>query len=147
METIKFFVFACLVLSLLTGSRCSISSRFDDDDDDDEDNGLTIVVTNAEMTSSEVIQSMTQTLMAAEFASLSTQYVNDIKTPDPLRYTCDNTSSIISVSINDLDNSNGISIGDDLLLSYSNCAVDNATANGDLTISLLDAKGIDIGAL
>lgn len=144
METIKVFVFACLVLSLLTGSRCSISSNFGDDDDD-EDDGLTIVVTNAETTSSEVVQSLTQTLMVADIASQSTEYVDDIKAPEPHSYTCDNASGIILVTTYDLDISNRVSIGDDLLLRYSNCKVDGVTANGDITISLLDAKGIDIG--
>ena len=143
METIKALAFACIALLLLTGGRCSISSTFDDDDD--EDDGLTIVVNNAEDTSNEVVQSMTETLMIAEIASQTTEYVGDTTASNPHRYTCDNANGSISITSNDLDNSNRVSVGDELLLGYSNCIVDNVTANGDLTISLLEAKGIDIG--
>lgn len=146
METIKSFLFACLVLSLLTGSKCSIRSVFgDDDDDDDENEGLIIVVGNAETTSSEVVESLAKTLMIAEIASQSAEYVSEISAPGPIRYACDNSSGEILITTDDFDNSNTIYIGDDLLIDYTNCNVDDLTVNGNLKISLLDAKGIDIG--
>jgi hypothetical protein len=146
MATIKAFLFACIALLLLTGSNCSFRSVFGDDDDDDEkDDGLIIVISNAETTSGEVVGSLTQTLMAAEIASQSAEFMGEIITLNPIRYTCDNSSGNILVTVNDLDFSNTISVRDDLLLDYSNCNIDNLTANGNLAISLLDAKGIDIG--
>lgn len=147
MATIKAFLFACIVLLLLTGSNCSFRSVFgdDDDDDDEKDDGLIIVVSNAETTSGEVVGSITQTLMAAEIASQSADFMGEIKTLNPFRYTCDNSSGNILVTVKDVDFSNTISVGDYLLLDYSNCNIDNLTANGNLAISLLEAKGIDIG--
>jgi hypothetical protein len=146
MELIKVFVFTCFALSMLTGSRCSISSNFDDDDDDDKkDEGIIIVVSNAEVISNEVVDTLRQTLIVAEIASQSMEYLDDINTHEPIVYPCDNTNGVILVTTSDLYNSNTISIRDDLLLNYSNCSVDNVVMNGGLTISLLDAKGFDIG--
>ena len=146
MGSIKIFIFVCLALLMLTGSRCFISSSFNNDDNDEKkDDGLIIVVSNAEITSSEVISSLTQTLMVAEIVSQSTEYLGDIHIYKPIAYPCGNTNGKVLVSASDLDNSNTTSIGDELLLNYSNCSVDNVTVNGDITISLLDAKGIEIG--
>ena len=148
MRIIKAFLFACLVLSILTASRCFISSSSKDDGDDKViivDDGFIIVTHNAEKTSSEVIESLTQTLMAAETTNQSAEYVDSIISPAPVLYTCYNASGIISVRTNDLDNSTTISIGDELLLNYSNCNSDNVIANGDITISILDIQGIDVG--
>lgn len=145
MKTIKAIIFACIVLLTLTAGNCFIVSSFDSSDDDDDDEGLIIVVTNAESTSSEVIQSLNQTLMVAEITSQSAQYANDLIGPDPHSYICDNANGTIMLTLNDLDHSNSISIGDDLLLNYTNCDVDGVIADGELMISVLDSKGIDIG--
>lgn len=147
MKTIKTIVFACMVLLTLTAGKCFVVSSFDSSSSRDDENreGLTIVVTNAETTSSEVVQSLTQTLTVAELASQSAQYVNDVYTSDPISYSCDNTSGVVMLTIHDLDYSNRVSVGDELILSYTNCRVDDVTANGDLTISVLDATGVDIG--
>ncbi len=141
METIKIFIFACLVLSLLTGSRCSFSSSFSSDDDDDDDE-VVIVVSNAETTSIETVESLTQTLLIADVASQSSKYIDSFNALTPSRYTCANVGGMVSINTN---NANKISIKNNLLLSYINCSVDNVIVNGDLTISLLDTKGIDIG--
>lgn len=147
MKTIKAIIFACIVLLTLTAGNCFIVSSFDSSSSRDDENqeGLTIVVTNAETTSSEVAQSLTQTLTVAELASQSAAYVNDVYLSDPMSYSCDNASGVVMLTIHDLDHSNRVSVGDDLVLSYTNCHVDNVTANGDLTVSVLDALGVDIG--
>jgi hypothetical protein len=144
MKTIKAIAFSCIVLLTLTASKCFVVSGFDSSDDDD-DEGLTIVVTNAETTSSEVVQSLNQTFAVAEIASQSAQYVNDIYLSDPLSISCNNAEGVIKLMVNDEDHSNRISIGDDLFLSYTNCNVKDVIANGELEITVLDAQGIDIG--
>ena len=144
MKTIKAIAFSCIVLLTLTASECFVVSSFDSSDDDD-DEGLIIVVTNAETTNSEVMQSLNQTFALAEIASQSAQYVNDIYLSDPLSISCDNAEGVIKLMVNDEDHSNSISIGDDLFLSYTNCNINDMNANGELEITVLDAKGIDIG--
>jgi len=144
MNTIKKLVFACMFVLTLTAGKCFFVSSFDSSDDDD-DEGLTIVVTNAETANSEVVQSLNQTFAVAEIASQSAQYVNDIYLSDPLSISCDNAGGVIKLMVNDEDHSNRISIGDDLFLSYTNCNVNDVIANGELEITVLDAKGIDIG--
>lgn len=145
MKIIKAIAFACMILFTLIAGKCFVVSSFDNNDDDDDREGLTIVLTNAETTSSEVVQSLTQTLTVADIASQSAQYVNDVVVSDPLSYSCDNPSGVIILTIKDLDRSNRVSVGDDLLLRYTNCSADNVIVNGDLMISVLDAKGIYIG--
>ncbi len=145
MKTIKAIAFSCMVLLTLTAGKCFFVSSFDSSDDDDDDEGLIIVVANAETTNSEVAQSLNQTFAIAEIASQSAQYVNDIYLSDPLSISCDNAEGVIRLMVNDEDHSNRISIGDDLFLSYTNCNVNNVIANGELEITLLNAKGIDIG--
>ena len=145
MKIIKTLAFASLFLLTLTAGKCFVVSSFDSSDDDDDNEGLTIVVTNAETASSEVVQSLNQTLGVAEIASQSAQYVNDIYISDSLNHTCDNPNGVISLTLNDKDGSNRISIGDDLFLSFFNCNQNDWIANGELNISVLDKKGIDIG--
>jgi len=145
MKTIKAIAFSCMVLLTLTAGKCFVVSSFDSSDDDDDDEGLTIVVTNAETANSEVVQSLNQTFAVAEIASQSAQYINDIYLSDTLSIPCDNAEGGIEFIVNDEDHSNRISIGDDLFLSYTNCNVNDMDANGELEITVLDAKGIDIG--
>ncbi|NNC66712.1 MAG: hypothetical protein HKN83_01595 [Gammaproteobacteria bacterium] len=145
MKTIKAIAFSCMVLLTLTAGKCFVVSSFDSSHDDDDDEGLTIVVTNAETANSEVVQSLNQTFAVAEIASQSAQYVNDIYLSDPLSISCNNAEGVIKLMVNDEDHSNRISIGDDLFLSYTNCNVNDMDANGELEITMLDAKGIDIG--
>ncbi len=145
MKIFKTTVFAFLILPLLIGGKCFVVSSFDSSDDDDDDEGLIIVITNAESTSNEVMQSLNQTLAVAEIASQSAQYANDYMESDLHSYVCDNANGSIMLTLNDLDHSNRISVGDDFLLNYTNCNVDQVIANGNQRISVLDAKGIDIG--
>ena len=147
MKTIKAIIFVCIVLLTLTAGNCFIVSSFDSSSSRDDENreGLTIVVTNAETTSSEVVQSLTHTLTVAELASQSAQYVNEVYLSDPISYSCDNASGVVILRNHDLDHSNRVSAGDELVLSYTNCLVEDVTANGDLTILVQDALGVDIG--
>ncbi|MGI9227473.1 MAG: hypothetical protein ACR2PU_01655 [Gammaproteobacteria bacterium] len=142
MNIIKTLAFAGMFLLTLTAGKCFVVSSFDSSDDDE---GLTIVVTNAETANGEVVQSLNQTFAVAEIASQSAQYVNDIYLSDPFSIPCDNAEGVIKLIVNDKDHSNRISIGDDLFLSYSNCNINDVIANGELEMTVLDAKGIDIG--
>ncbi len=147
MKTIKAIAFSCMVLFTLTAGKCHVGydSSHDDDDEDEDREGLTIVVTNVEAANSEIVQTLNQTLAVAEIASRSAQYVNDVYIAGQTSYSCDNTTGVVLLTLNDLDQSNNVSIGDDLLLSYIDCELDNALANGELVISVLGTKGSDIG--
>ena len=82
--------------------------------------------------------------MVADASSQSAQFINDLDTSSSSTYICGNAASSFNATAIDLDNSNSVSKGDDLALRYTNCNVNEAIANGDLTISVLDADGIDI---
>ncbi|MBT8112559.1 MAG: hypothetical protein KJO47_02670 [Gammaproteobacteria bacterium] len=83
--------------------------------------------------------------MVADVSSQSAQFINDLDTSFSSTYTCGNAASSFNATAIDLDNSNSVLKGDDLALRYTNCNVNEAIANGDLTISVRDANGINIG--
>ncbi len=146
MKTVKAFAFACAVLLSLTGGKCSFISSFsDDDDEDDEEEGIIIVVSNAERVASDVVETLTQTLMVADISSQSAQYINNLNTSSTSIYSCDNNSGSLYASVVDLDNSSTVSKGDDLVLNYKNCAIKDTVANGKLEISINNVDGILIG--
>lgn len=129
MKMIKDIASACMILLTPVAGKCFVVISFDSDDDQD---GLTIVGTNAETIGNEVVPSLTQILTVADIASQSAQYINDAVMSDPPSYSCDNTSGVVMLTVNVLDQSNRISVGDDLSLRYTNCSADNVITNGDL---------------
>jgi hypothetical protein len=145
MNAIKTIAFVSVALFCLTGGKCFFSSTFGDDDDDDEEEGLVIVVNNAETTTSEAVQATTQVLMVADLASQSAQYFQNLDTSYPLYYTCSNANGNLKATVVDLDHSNTITSGDELIFTYTNCSVGDVVANGDLKLSIVDANGTQIG--
>ena len=146
MKILKAIAFSCLVLSTLTAGKCFVGYSSNDDDDDDVDREkLSLVVDNVEAVSSKIVQTLNQTLVVAEIAGQSAKYINDVYIAGETSYTCDNTTGVVLLKPNDFDQSNKVSIGDDLVLSYIDCELDNTLLNGELVISALDTKGSNIG--
>ena len=147
MKTLKAIAFSCIVLFTLTAGKCSVGYSSNDDDDEDREDRkeLSLVAANAEAASSEIAQTLNQTLAVAEIVSQLARYINNTYIAGKASYTCDNSTGVTLLKLNDLDQSNNVSIGDDLALSYIDCELNNAFLNGELVISVLDTKGSDIG--
>ena len=148
MEVIKSLMLAGMFLLTLTAGKCFVVSNFDTSDDDDDDDrnrgGLTIGITNGSIISKQAFQSLTQTLTVAEVASQSMQYTSNAMAAVPIHYSCENSFGTLESTTYDLDYSNTISRGDEIFLQYKNCQINNEIINGDLKISILRAKGIDV---
>ena len=145
MNIIKKLVLACAFVLTLTASKCFVVSSFDSSDDDRDNEGLIIAVTNAEIANSEVMQSLNQTLILAEITSQSTQYVDEMYSSELLNIPCENDNGAMTINSNDNNRQKNISAEENIYLSYSNCDLQGSVVNGDLEISALESKGIDVG--
>ena len=148
MNIIKKIAFACLFVLTLTAGKCFVISSFDSSDSDrDDEEGLTIGIKNVETANSEVMQSLNQTLTVAEITSQSAQYVDDMYSSVPLTVSCENDEGAITIISNDNGPSkiNTMMIEDELFFSYENCDFHGSVINGDLRITELESKGVDVG--
>ena len=146
MNIIKKLIFACVFVLTLTAGKCFVISSFDSSDKDrDNEEGLTIGIKNAETANREVMQSLNQTLAVAEITSQSAQYVDEMYSSDPLIVSCENDEGVITINSDNNYPSKNISAEENIYFSYNNCDLHGSVVNGDLEISTLDSKGIDVG--
>ena len=145
MKLTKALMFGGMFLLTLTGSDCFVVSNFDTSDNDDDDErdrgGLTIGITNGAIISKDAMRSLTQTLDIADVVSESMQYTNDSLIYTDARYSCEASSGEVKTSTYDLDYSNTISSGDEVVFKYSNCTLNDVMVSGDLKISVIDLNG------
>lgn len=140
MKYIKLLIFVSTILLTLIGSNCFVVSNFDTSDDDDDDikrSGLTIGIVNGAIISKHAMQSITQTLALADLASESLRYSNDVTLSEPVSFACDTVAGEIIAVTYDLDYSNTLSNGDETLIEYKNCSLNNQVINGSLKIVYL----------
>ena len=147
MNIIKKLVFACIFVLTLTAGKCFVISSFDSSDNDRDDEGLTIGITNAETANREVMQSLSQTFTVAEITNQSAQYVGDMYSSDTLTVSCENNGGTITINSDDNDplKNNSIAKENEFFCSYKNCNFHGSVINGDLKITALESKGIDVG--
>jgi len=147
MKFFKAMIFGSMFLLTLTGSKCFVVSSFDtsgDDEDEENRDGLTIGITNGDIISKDVMQTIAQTFAVAEITSQSMQFANNAITAQPFIQNCKNSHGELTSTVYDLDSSSSLSGGDEVILIYNGCLIGNETVSGDLAVTVQNSEGVGV---
>ncbi len=107
-------------------------------------NLVAITAANAENVVSEVVSAIQVALSFANFNALFIEFLNVALVNNPVTVACD-ISGTATLMVTDADMSGTISVGDSISFSFSNCVLMGGTANGNITATITNTMGANVG--